>query len=162
VPKPAAGINAFLIFCAMLFVYTPISFPVASSCFAWWWYTKYVRAHAVAVFNGKILLLLTDSWNLIGGKIAGSESPLQALLREFEDETTISPTDYSFLAELPEAETSLYLVNLSEEEARNISLSNQGSELRFFSLSQLQELPFYHRLRNEFPAYLPLITQYLR
>ena len=128
-----------------------------------------MRSHAITVFNGKLLLLLSPAtplpgtslyWNLIGGLAQGDETPVQTLLREFEDYAAITPTDYTLLLTLPE-ETHIFLVRLSEDEARNVRIGERGIDVRFFSLEQLIGLPMYHRIYNEFPSYVSLYTRFL-
>ena len=122
-----------------------------------------MSSHAIAMFEKKILLLLSDdnpiqahpnSWGLIGGQSEENETPMETLLREFEEEASIRPKSIHFLVKIPNR-TNLFLVELSETEAKNIQLGNEGVALRFFSLSEFKELPLYHRITHQFPQYLP-------
>ncbi len=129
-----------------------------------------MSAHALAIHDQKILLLLSDnnpnqehpnSWSIIGGQGEGSETPEQTLLREFKEETTVTPQNYQFLTEIPEANTTLFLVELSDREAQSVKLGNEGVDIRFFSLAEFKELPLYARLLNEYPDYVKLFIGFL-
>lgn len=129
-----------------------------------------MSAHAIAVFEQKVLLLLSDdnpnqkhpnSWGLIGGQTENNETPEETLLREFEEETTIVPHNFQLLIEIPEANTTLYLVELDANEASLVKIGNEGVALKFFSLSAFKQLPFYTRLLKEYPEYLKLFIGFI-
>lgn len=63
-------------------------------------------AHAVLLLDGKYVLQLRDDkptiaapgqWSLFGGLIQKGESPLQAIIREINEELSIQPSQYDFL-----------------------------------------------------------------
>ncbi len=129
-----------------------------------------MAAHAIVLHNQKILLLLSDSnpkqeypndWTLIGGQEEPNETPEQTFLREFKEETTISPHRYQFLTEVPEGNSNLFLVELSDGEARSVKVGNEGVELRFFTQEEFKQLPLYKRLEKKYPDYLNLFIDFL-
>jgi 8-oxo-dGTP diphosphatase len=118
-----------------------------------------MQAHALVVFNKKILLMLRDNiptiaypncWSLIGGKAFEGETPEQTLLRQFCEETNVIPQKFQYIMKWPGSETHLYFVPLSEQEALRIRLGNEGQALRFFTINQIEELRLSGTFGREF------------
>lgn len=118
-----------------------------------------MQAHALPIFNKKILLMLRDDsptipypncWSLIGGNAFEGETPEQALLRQFCEETTVIPQNIQYIMKWPGSETHLFFVPLSEQEATRIKLGNEGQALRFFTINQIEELRLAGTFGREF------------
>lgn len=129
-----------------------------------------MAAHAIALHQQKILLLHTDNnpdqsypndWTLIGGQSENGETPEQTLLREFEEETNIKPQNIQFLAEIPEGNTTLFIVELTDREVQSLKVGNEGTELRFFNQAEFKQLPIYKRLEQKYSDYLKLFIDFL-
>lgn len=119
-----------------------------------------MQAHALAVFNKKLLLMLRDNnptipypncWSLIGGNAHEYETPEETLLRQFCEETSVIPKNVQYMMKWPGTETHLFFVPLSEQEAMRIRLGNEGQALRFFYLQEIEDLRLAGTFGKEFP-----------
>lgn len=126
-----------------------------------------MQAHALPVFNKKILLMLRENksdipypncWGLIGGQAQAEEAPEQCLLRKFEEETMIRPQNYQYMMKWPGKETHLFFVPLTEQEAVRIKCGNEGQALRFFSVEEISFLPLAGTFGREFANYRNLLN----
>ncbi len=118
-----------------------------------------MQAHALPVYNKKLLLMLRDNkpeipnpncWSLIGGKSSEGETPEQTLIREFLEETNVAPERIQYMMKWPGTETHLFFVPLSESEATTIRLGNEGQALRFFSIYEIEDLKLAGTFGKEF------------
>ena len=104
---------------------------------------------AIVTHNKKVLLILRDDdpavedankWGVPGGMHEPGETPDEALLREFQEELGVIPRDFKLLG-CYEKEVDrpgyIYQVRLSDEEADNLVLGDEGQEFRFFTTDEL-------------------------
>lgn len=109
---------------------------------------------ALITYDKKVLMLLRDDnpeipdpncWQLIGGYLEENETPIEALMREVKEESNLQISEYKaseigkFI--IPEKlEYSLYWIKLSEDKIKDIKLGNEGQEVGFFSVEELNEM----------------------
>ena len=88
----------------------------------------------------------TGVWDLLGGGIEGSESPLECLTREIKEEAGIDLKSYStqpsfFFTSLSNRGSPVAVVVYEVElESMNFSPSNECEELRFITKSDVDTL----------------------
>lgn len=111
---------------------------------------------AIVIADEKILLLQRDTnpeirdpncWQLPGGGVEDGEMPDEAIERELQEEIGIIPSSLRFLIS-PSAETRVYYARLTDEEAKSIKKGDEGRDLRFFSFSELSQIPLTQKLKN--------------
>lgn len=131
---------------------------------------KNMQAHALPVFNKKLLLMLRDNnpeindpncWSLIGGNAELGETPEQTLIREFFEETHVRPAKLQYMMKWPGSDTHLFFVPLSEQEAVQIRLGNEGQALRFFRISEIEDLKLAGTFGKEFSRNKMLLADLL-
>lgn len=129
-----------------------------------------MQSFGITTYNNKFLLLLRDNnpaisdpncWSLVGGNSEGDETPEETLLREFEEETSVKPTNYSFLMQEPMSEIYIYFVQLSDEEASQIKLGNEGQELKFFTLEEIENIKLTKKVEMGFKENKKLLSELL-
>lgn len=112
-------------------------------------------ATAIVTYKGKILLLLRDDnigikdpgmWQLPGGGIEEGETPEEAVRRELKEEICVTPKNIRFLGE-PETGIFVYHAILFPEEVAQVVKGDEGKELSFFSLLEMENLPLTRKLR---------------
>lgn len=125
-------------------------------------------AHAIVIYRQKVLLLLRDNkpgipnpnkWSVLGGEVEEGETYRVALVRELFEEANIKPHNIQFLGMLTVLEGTkhaLFLVRLTESEAEDVKLGNEGQRLDFFSFKEITNLPltknfslFFEKYQNE-------------
>jgi ADP-ribose pyrophosphatase YjhB (NUDIX family) len=113
---------------------------------------------AIVTHQKRILLFLRDNnsqirdpnrWSLIGGHSEGDETSDDALIREVQEEISITPSrikfQFKFIGNHNE-DLSIYHINLASVEACNIKLGNEGQKVEFFTFEQLENLPLTENL----------------
>lgn len=111
-------------------------------------------AGAFITYNKKLLMLLRDNnpdiadpncWQLIGGDSEPGEIPTKTLIREVEEETNIQVRESTIekigrIIVSNEWEHYLYWVKLTKEQAGNFKLGNEGQDLKFVSMIEMDKL----------------------
>lgn len=127
-----------------------------------------MQAHAMPIYNNKILLILRDNvddipfpncWGLIGGKALDDESPEETLLRKFEEETSVKPKNYQYMLKWPGRDTHMFFVALTEQEVKKLKIGAKGQELKFFLVDEIESLPLAGTFGKEFPNYRTLLAE---
>lgn len=110
--------------------------------------------------SGEILLQLRDNkpeifnpgyWGLIGGAIDHEENPLDALLREINEE--IPGCDITNIIKLGDISSDNYLMNIffgktnDSEELLNKRL-NEGVKVQFFNFSEIKNLKMANNIKE--------------
>lgn len=125
-----------------------------------------MQAHALPMYKNKLLLVLRDNienipypncWGLIGGNSIGDEVPEETLLRKFKDETGVTPKNYQYMMKWPGKETHVFFVSLQDKEVEQIKVGNEGQELKFFSIEEIETLPLAGTFGKEFHNYRSLL-----
>jgi mutator protein MutT len=89
-----------------------------------------------------------DHWDVVGGRVEAGETPEEAMVREVQEETGVTPTSFRWLARFPERRPDLngeglhhiYLVKSWEGgEPRNIC--DEHSDLRWFLPEEIAAIP---------------------
>jgi len=113
-------------------------------------------ATAIVTYNGKVLLLQRDyntgikdpgMWQLPGGGVEEGETPEQAVRREMKEEIGVTPKNVRFLGE-PQTGIFVYHAVLLPEEVAKIVKGDEGKDLSFFTLPEMEELPLTKKLRT--------------
>lgn len=108
-------------------------------------------AGAIITYKGKLLMLLRDNapnipnpdrWQLIGGYSESGEEPMETLMREAKEEANIAIKkeeirEIGKIIVSEKQEYFLYWVELSEKEAGNIKLGNEGQTIEFIQVENL-------------------------
>jgi 8-oxo-dGTP diphosphatase len=109
-------------------------------------------AGAIITYKGKVLLVLRDNkpeikfpnyWGMIGGRIEPGETPEQALIREIKEEINVDVTNPTYIAPYsldPQNQSEIFHITLDDNQMHSIKLGDEGQELRFFSLDELETL----------------------
>ncbi len=118
------------------------------------------KVSAALVFhNDKILLFHRDNiptikdpdcWDILGGHREEEETPEETLRRELQEEIGINPSQLVFLKDITDtwgSETSLFRVELTDQEASDIKLGDEGQGVEFFSLEELPGLKLTQNLK---------------
>lgn len=107
---------------------------------------------AFVIHNHQILLFHRDNiptisnpnkWGLIGGHAEGNETPEEALIRETQEEISVTPSHYQFLTQEVDdlgTQVTAFKVTLSDEEVKQIKLGDEGQEVRFFDWVGFEQL----------------------
>jgi len=114
-------------------------------------------ASALIVYKHKLLLHLRDNkhpdpnlrnkWGLVGGTIEKDENPLTAVLREVKEEANLTPQKVNYTSKFgidkpnDKVEVKLFCAELSDSEASLLKLGNEGLAVKFFSTSEIPDLP---------------------
>ena len=111
---------------------------------------------AIIVADGKLLLLQRDDnikikdpgcWQLPGGGVENDEVPDDAIKRELQEEIGVVPSSLRFLIS-PTIDVRAYYAKLNNEETKKIKKGTEGKDLRFFSFSELSQIPLTQKLTN--------------
>lgn len=119
---------------------------------------------SLITYSGKILLLHRDNintipdpdtWQSIGGYVGEGENFDEAIAREICEETNLTPMSIKYLGKLtsPDDILALYLVRLTDQEVRSLKLGNEGQEVRFFSVTEMDNLNLSPVVRGFFNKY---------
>jgi 8-oxo-dGTP diphosphatase len=114
---------------------------------------------AFVTYNHQILLFLRDDkptipepnkWSIVGGYVEENESFDEGLLREIQEEISITPSTFHFLFSdhKDDHKVHIYHVPLTEEESQNIKLGDEGQEVRFVGFQALDTLPLTEFLKK--------------
>ena len=107
---------------------------------------------AIIYYNKKLLLLLRDNdpsipdpnkWSLVGGEVDKGESFKQAMHREIKEEISILPKSIQCLGEIktPDGNShSIFLVKMTNIEVENIKIGDEGQQVKFFSIREINKL----------------------
>lgn len=111
-------------------------------------------SHAIVLYDGKILMVLRDNkpglpdantWTFPGGQMEIGENFLETMKREFKEEIGITPQNIAELGLIINAVTRsqhhTYVSVLTPEEAGQVRLGNEGQDLKFFTFSEMQDVP---------------------
>ena len=115
-------------------------------------------AGALICNNDKILMILRDndpsilnpnSWQLPGGGIEEGETPEEAMKRELQEEVCFVPKDIHFLESFKDGKNTAYIywVFVTDDEIKNFHLGDEGQEIRFFTVPQLEKIKMASRLK---------------
>ena len=128
---------------------------------------------SIIIHKGKILLLLRDDkpeisdhnkWQSIGGQAEQGETFGETIRREIKEETSLNPSDIKYYRKLSGRDFILafYVINLTDKEAKEVKLGNEGQELRFFTLDDIKKIDLSSTLKNYYEKYLPQLTRLVR
>ncbi len=117
------------------------------------------------VCHGKFLFVLRDdkpdiaspnTWDIIGGGIDAGETPLECTIREIQEEVTITIRpeqlqlikEYDFIYELSGRKFKgyWYFAKLTNDQSISAKLGDEGQEIRWMNLDEIQPLPKTKRL----------------
>lgn len=127
-------------------------------------------SNAIILYNKRLLLLLRDNipsipnpnkWSLIGGVIEDGETKEQAMLREMKEEIGVIPKSLKYLGKLFTSDKNLqyiYIAKMTKDEVKNIKLGDEGQEVKFFSVSEIERL----RLANNLQVYFKKHRDYFK
>ncbi len=127
-------------------------------------------ASVIVTFQKKLLLLQRDytpgirdpgMWQLPGGGIEDGETPNDAIIRELQEETSITPNTFNFLGE-PYKGIYIYHAPLTKEEVAGIKKGSEGKDLKFFSLNELSIIPLTQKLKYAFETQKNLFKSLLK
>jgi len=121
---------------------------------------------AIVIHNKKILLLLRDNiptilypnkWSLPGGCTEIGETPKQTLLRELDEEICVKPKNIKSIGQYTDkgdmSTDYLFVVNLDDFEASQVKLGNEGQELKFFALNEIENIRLTPILKKNYFLY---------
>lgn len=112
-----------------------------------------MRKHvsSLILYDGKVLLLHRDNiptipdpgtWQSISGHVEEGEEFDDAIVREIKEETNLSPKNIRYLGKVMTSDDiiALYLVRLSDDEVKDLKLGNEGQELKFYEVNDVEKL----------------------
>ena len=113
--------------------------------------SEYKGSFGLVIHQGKLLMLLRDNdpeisnpnkWCLIGGADEEGETYEQTFMREAEEEIGIRPSQAKFLQlfEYDDKRYAVFVAPLTDDEANQIKLGDEGQELKFFEREELDGL----------------------
>ncbi len=121
---------------------------------------EFATVQAFVVYDGKVLMQQRDEndrnphkWSLVGGGREPGESAEQTLLRELDEEICIKPSNYKFLLSRPSLhhpgeQVMVYYVRLTQEEAAEVRIGNEGLQLKFVPLEEISEMDLVPSLKK--------------
>ena len=131
-------------------------------------------AHALIINQGKVLLHLRDGnhpnpnlrfkWATIGGELESDEDLTAGVLREIEEEASLKPNDVEYIGVLKRAlaehnvEVHTFVVKLTDIEEQQLKLGNEGLEVKFFDVDEVENLA----LAPELVKFWPLAKQVIK
>lgn len=127
---------------------------------------------AIIIHQEKVLLLLRDNiptisnpntWQLIGGHVDEGESFDNAIRREIMEETNLDPSEIIYFGtkKNENVEFRLYLSHLSDDEAKQAKLGNEGQEIRFCSIDDIKDLTLSFSSKLFYTMYFPQLVKIL-
>jgi 8-oxo-dGTP diphosphatase len=121
-------------------------------------------ASAFLVHNKKLLLHLRDNnhpdvilrnkWGLVGGNVEDGEDFFAGVMREIKEESNLQPSGIKHFENLlvresgEEVEVGLFYAYLSDEEAKDLKLGNEGLAVTFFDVEEIVNLPLAPSLKE--------------
>lgn len=128
---------------------------------------------SIIIHKDKILLLLRDNipqipdpnkWQTIGGHVEQGETYEEALRREVYEETNLRPSNVHHCGFLKGGyfAMSLYVCYLDDNEKKEVKLGNEGQDLRFFTLEEIEKLPLTPLTKEYFEKYLPQLKRMIK
>ena len=104
-------------------------------------------------------IMFPDHWGLLGGGIEDGETPEEALARELEEEASIDIKNYQllFVKDFGDKKGYVYHVPLSDEDAQNVHLGDEGQELRFFTFDEMLQLKLTDYVKTYLTEYHDVI-----
>lgn len=127
---------------------------------------RYRGSSAFMTHEHRLLMLQRDvnaptnanKWGIIGGESEGNETSFGTIFREVLEETCIRPATIIFIGRLRDSDTDMYHIPLTDDEARQILLGDEGEELRFFTLPELDNIQISNWVRD---SALPQFREFL-
>ncbi len=121
-------------------------------------------ASAFITHNNKLLVLHRDNiptitdpdkWSVIGGGIEDDETPEEGMQREIKEESNLTPKNLKYLGRLDfgDHEVYCYTAKLDDDEATQVKLGNEGSEIKFVSYDEVKALPLTKNLQYYLEKY---------
>lgn len=101
-----------------------------------------------------------NTWSLIGGQAEEGESSEEALRREIWEETNMRPKNCQLL--MSNEDQTGYFVPLDAEDVRVMKLGNEGQELKFFGIEELENIRLADGLKEVFEQNKPLLAKLLQ
>lgn len=119
-----------------------------------------MSSFAFVTYKGKFLLVLRDdipiiaspnTWSLLGGKNEPGETPEETAIRELKEEANIDVQELKplFVEYYEDRIRHVYSMELTDEQARDIKLGDEGQKLDYFTLEQMEKLPVTPTLKQE-------------
>ncbi len=130
-------------------------------------------SHAFVTYKNQILLFHRDNkptikdpdcWDIIGGHSDEGETPDQTLVREIEEELTITPSQFKQLFSEPDVwgvETYIYHTQLTDNEVKSLKLGDEGQEIKFFTPDELKNLKLTQNVTKYIKNYPSLLKKLL-
>ncbi|OGD61224.1 hypothetical protein A3A71_01345 [Candidatus Berkelbacteria bacterium RIFCSPLOWO2_01_FULL_50_28] len=130
--------------------------------------------HAIVANKGRMLLQLRDDnpdilnpncWGAIGGRVEGGETFVEGLIREVLEETCVrvSEEQCEFVMKKGYRDGEVFFINLDDNQAESVKLGNEGQEVRFFTLQEMDRLNNLSPiLRNQVSASRALVKKCLK
>lgn len=130
-------------------------------------------SNALIYHNKRLLLLLRDDtpsipnpnrWSLIGGVIENGETFKQAMRREMKEEINILPKSIKYLGKLKTPDGNphyIFLVKMTKFEVNKIKLGDEGQEVKFFSISEIEKLQLAKDLKIYFKRHQGYLEEWL-
>ena len=124
----------------------------------------YRNASAFITHNNKLLVLHRDNiptitdpdkWSVIGGGVEDGETPEEGMRREIKEESNLNPRNLKYLGRLGfgDHEVYCYTAKLDDDEATQVKLGNEGSEIKFVSYDEVKTLPLTKNLQYYLEKY---------
>ena len=125
-------------------------------------------AHAILLYRGGYVLQLRDNlptisaagqWSLFGGRVEEGEAPAATVLREVQEELSITPPSYRFLwssyhhAEFEQAVIRMWFFEARVDEVWDVHRLTEGQAVQAFSFEQLDGLSMPGVIRETLQRY---------
>ena len=125
---------------------------------------------SLIIYKNRILMLLRDNiseiadpnkWQTIGGYVEDRESLDSAIKREIQEEANLTPSNIKLLGKLigKNHVIGIYISYLTDEEAMQVKLGNEGQALNFFTLNEIIKLDLTPTSKMYLEKYLPQIEK---
>ena len=130
-------------------------------------------ASSFIVFEHKILLLLRDDiptisdpnhWSTMGGYVEEGETDEEGVRREVREESGIELEEIYYIGSRVKASGqmgSYYFAHLNPHQLTQITLGDEGQELRFFEFDELANLELAGTFRKFYSEYPEVIERML-
>lgn len=115
-----------------------------------------MTSHGIAVYRGKILLILRDDkpdipypnyWAPLGGNSKGNELPEETLKRELKEEGNLDIKNFTYLGDM-QLDAHLFLVRITDEMRSKINKGNEGQKLEYFEFDELFKIHLATKFKN--------------